>query len=384
MARLPSFVPNKKLRDKKVKLGGTSEHLLALKQMGDEPSHSPLVEIDDNSYARALLWYNTVCSRDESRAYAEKYLQMLGRSADAKRLKQVPDAWFPVHIGWIGRMATRGIKLKRRTLDAFETRLNEAFAKVPTEKSDDRAQLSTRDKSADKASDLMSEIEKMTDKRGYDPSFSAYDWLTKKQVPAGLVSHMVKHFGPIAEEIFQLHRARTVGPKGVDPQIVEGYSRWTKSEVKSAHQFYTKLMGDFERYVGNIKKQRAPRKKKEVSPEKKLRDFKYQKESKEFKLTSLNPEKVFSSDELWTFNTKYKVLTVLRATEGSNLDVSGTSFKGYDEARSKSYRLGRKPERYLDAVSRDSKRNIARLVSDLKEAPLAQRSGENTVLVRAF
>lgn len=379
-ARLPSHVVNK-VKEKKLRGSKTAEHLLNLKQMGDEPTFSPLIELDDNSYAKALLWYNTVCSRDDAREYATTYLKKLGRTEDAKRLKQVPDSWFPVHIGWIGRMAVRGIKLKRRSLEAFEKRLSEALTKVPQEektKTAPKAVTSVQDRVAEKASELMYEIEKMTDDIGHPSSFSVYDWLTKKQASAALVPHMIRHFKPIAEEAIEAASSKC------DPQIKEAYSKWSKAKLKERADFYKRLMDDFDRYLGNVKKQRVPRKKKEVTPDKKLKNFKYQKESKELRLVSISPLKVFDCDELWTLNTKYKVLTVLRREEGQSLDVSGSSFKNYDEAKSKSYRLGRKAEDIINEVTKAGKRALGKITEKLKETALQSRSNENTVLLKVI
>ena len=378
-ARLPAAL-RAKANEKKARGTRASEYMLTLKQMGDEPTFSPLVELNDEQYSRALRWYNAVCSKEDARDYAEKYLKQLGRSEDAKRLKRVPDAWFPLHIGWIGRMATRGIKLKQRSLDAFETRLQEAFTKIPEDEKPTAVKnvVSVHDRVAEKASELMYELEKMVDDHGYQPSFSVYDWLTKKQVSAALVPHMIRHFKPIADEALEL-----ISPN-CDPQLKEGYRNYSKVQSKSMASYYQKLMADFDRYLGNVKKQRAPRAKKVVTPDKKLKNFRYQKESKELRLVSINPEKMFDADELWTLNTKYKVLTVIRRSDGQSLDVSGSSFKNYDEAKSKSYRLGRKVEATIEEVTKAGKRALGKIAEKLKETTLQSRSNENTILLKVI
>lgn len=384
MARLPSYVQSK-VNGRKIKASKTTEFLLNLKQMGDEPTLSHHAELPDSEYTKALLWYNTVCSRDDAREYAEKYLKSSGRTGDVKFLKQVPDVWFPVHIGWIARMASRGVKLKQRTLDAFEKRLAEAFTKIPFEpvkaaKTEHTVSIQTR--VSDKASDLMYEIEKMIDDHGYSPTFSVYDWLTKKQASAALVPHMIRFFKPIAEEFAKLHHARVISTKGADPQLLEGYASWTKTEVKQAHLFYMKLMEEFDRYLGNTKKQRVPRARKVAPAEKRLKNFKFQKESKDLRLVSINPEKIFESDELMMLNTKYMVLTILKRSEGNSFDVSGSSFKNYDETASKSYRLGRKPEKLIEEISKAGKRALGKILDKLKPTALQARSNENMILLK--
>jgi hypothetical protein len=53
-----------------------------------------------------------------------------------------------------------------------------------------------------------------------------------------------------------------------------------------------KMYADMLQFADNKKKQRAPRKKKEVTTDKKLKSFNYQKDSKDFRVVSLNPEKI--------------------------------------------------------------------------------------------
>jgi len=378
MARLPSHIQSK-VKDRKIKASKTTEFLLNLQKMGDEPTLSHHAELPDSEYTKALLWYNTVCSRDDAREYAEGYLRSSGRIVDAKKLKQVPDAWFPVHIGWIGRMASRGVKLKQRTLDAFETRLGEAFTRIPVESVEtktEKHQVSIQARVSDKASDLMYEIEKMIDDHGYSPTFSVYDWLTKKQASASLVPHMIRFFKPIADEALEVTKS------DCDPQLKEGYRNYSKLQLKIRAQFYQKLMEEFDRYLGNTKKQRVPRARKVTPSEKRLKNFKFQKESKDLRLVSINPEKIFESDELIMLNTKYMVLTVLKRSEGNSFDVSGSSFKNYEETTSKSYRLGRKPEKLIEEISKAGKRALGKILDKLKPTSLQARSNENMILLK--
>lgn len=374
------------LSDKRPGSIRTVEYMSNLKYMGDEPQFSPLVEITDTQYSKALLWYNTMCSRDSAKKYTEAYLKKQGRLIDCGKLKQVPDVWFPSHIGWIARLATRGTKLKQRTLDAFESRLQEAFSKIPVETKIDRVEkkpVNIQERIADKASELMYELEKYIDDNGYQSTFSVYDWLTKRQASVSSIPHMIKFFQPIANEYFELNDAVFNKPKNACKQLLEGYDHLSKTEVKHRFAFYTKLMSDLDKYSGNIRKQRAPRKKKTITPDKKLKSFKFQKECTELRLASINPEKIFTSDEIWTINTKYKVLTVLRRGDDA-FDVSGTSFKNYDESKSKSYRLGRKFESIVEDLTKPGKRAIGKLVERLKETALQTRSGEHTILLKVL
>jgi hypothetical protein len=74
---------------------------------------------------------------------------------------------------------------------------------------------------------------------------------------------------------------------------------------------------------------------------------------------------------------------VLRA-DGGSLDVKGTTFINVDEAKSKTYRLGRQAEKLVDELNKSGKKNMTKIVQGLKEAPLQLRSGENTILLKVF
>jgi hypothetical protein len=222
----------------------------------------------------------------------------------------------------------------------------------------------------------MYEIEKMIDDHGYSPTFSVYDWLTKKQASAALVPHMIRFFKPVADEALEVTKTNC------DPQLKEGYRNYSKSQLKTRAQFYQKMMEEFDRYLGNTKKQRVPRARKVAPPEKRLKNFKFQKESKDLRLVSMDPQKVFEADELMMLNTKYMVLTILKRSEGNSFDVSGSSFKNYDETASKSYRLGRKPEKLIEEISKAGKRALGKILDKLKPTALQARSNENMILLK--
>jgi hypothetical protein len=170
---------------------------------------------------------------------------------------------------------------------------------------------------------------------------------------------------------------------GKDPQLKEGYSHLKKKQLDELIKFYHSLIADAERYGDVAKKVRKPRKPRPVSVEKKLKTFKYQKEDANFKIASVNPEKLIGCQELWTFNTKYKMITVLRAADRGGLDVKGTSIINYDEKTSVTKRTGRKPEVFVKKVMETGKIGLRKIMDEMKvAAPLSYRINENTILLR--
>jgi hypothetical protein len=360
--------------------GKTAEYLADLKVMGDEPTFTPDQEPTDLQYLKALQWYNVMFSRDSARKFVVEYLKTKGRLEDIAKFKQVPDCWTPVHMGWIARLSLRGVKLKQRSYIAFENMLDECFAKISVETKTvktERVVVNIQDRIADKAGDLIAEVEGLIDDNGFDPKFSLYEWLKGKEASSAVIPHLHKHFDPILDEL------KLACSDKADKQLRDGYSKYTKPQLKQMLVYRQKMYADMLQFADNKKKQRAPRKKKEVTTDKKLKSFNYQKDSKDFRVVSLNPEKIFDAAELWHLNTRYKTITVLRA-DGGSLDVKGTTFINVNEATSKTYRLGRQAEKLVDDLNKSGKKNITKVIAGLKEAPLQLRSGENTILLKVF
>ena len=146
-----------------------------------------------------------------------------------------------------------------------------------------------------------------------------------------------------------------------------------------------KLVEDAEKYGSVTKKTRTPRKPRAVSVEKKLKHLKYQKEDNTLKIASINPEKILGAQELWTFNTKYKVVTVFRAIDRGGLQINRSSITGFDEKASESKGCGRKPEIVLDKLQNGGKIVLKKLMSELKtDKPLQVRINENTILMKVM
>jgi hypothetical protein len=225
----------------------------------------------------------------------------------------------------------------------------------------------------ERQNEIIGDIEELLDSGAV---FSLYDWLKAKQIPATYCPAIISYYAPCLDELLEAF-------EGKDEQLKEAYSHFTKKKLKERIEFFNKLIEDAERYGSVTKKTRAPRKPRPVSIEKKLKNLKFQKEDNTFKIASVNPEKIIGCQELWTFNTKYKTLTVFRAIDRGGLQVKGTSIINYDEKASFTKRTGRKPEEYVKRVLDGGKIVLRKLMDELKsDAPLAFRINENTILLK--
>lgn len=360
----------------KIKSGRTEEYIINKKYLGDEPTYTkPLTMLE---YSKAFNWYNYMCNTSDAREYITTYLMNLGRKEDAQKLKSVSDIWIPNTVAWICRLVSRGFELPVEVGPYVDDGIKKALSKaVEREVNPDAPKVSIQDRMKERASDILGEVEGLVDDHADDESFSFYNWLQSNNIPVSYVSSIVDKLNPVLLELLEAF-------KGDDPQLKEGYSYLTKAQLKKRVYFFNTLISDAERYASNTKKTNATqRKPRTVSVEKKIKNLKWQKEDATYKIASVAPEKIVGAQELWTFNTKYKTLTVLRALDRAGLQVKGTSITNYNETTSVTRGTGRRSEDILKRTLEGGKIVLRKIMDELKaEKPLAYRINENTILLR--
>ena len=375
MARRAALISKKK--PKNLRISKNEAYIVNSKYLGDEPVFTKQMTLSD--YATSINWYNYMCSSSDARAYIETYLKNQARTAELKKLKTVNDIWIPTSAAWAARLISRGFALPEGAHESMENKLksvlNSRSTTAVVKATVEQPKVSIQERMKEKSSDLIGDIESLIDS---SEPFSLYEWLKKKEVPASYCAGIIAYYAPWLDELLEAMDTK-------DEQLKYAYSRFTKKQLKERVLFFSKLLEDAERYGSNTKKARAPRKPrtpKIVTAEKKLKNLKFQKEAKEFQLVSVNPEKIIGAQELWTFNTKYKLLTVLRALDRGGLQVKGTSITGYNEETSVSKRIGRKPEEIVKKVLTGGKLMLRKVTDGLKDASLAYRINENTILLK--
>jgi hypothetical protein len=347
-------------------------YMVNVKYLGEEPKQIS----SETDMARAFTWYHNMCDASDAKQYLRDYFK-----ADKQTIgmiNRIPDSRLPYTSAWLCRIV---VNQKRTLTDAEFAKvngdiLNATVIQEETTEKPKAAAPSIQDRMKDKLSDIIGEVEALIDS---GESFSLYDWLKANEIPAMYASKIAEYYRPIETEM----RLALI-PKGQDGYL-DGYENWTKPQIRARAEFYGKIVSDAERYGDVTKKTRAPRKPRAVSAEKLLKNLRYQKESNEFKLASINPEMIIGAQELWTFNTKYKVITVFRALDRGGLTVKRSSIANYDEKTSISKGTGRSAEKIVDKLQNGGKIVLRKLMEELKtDKPLQERINENTILVRVI
>lgn len=361
-------------KKKAVRTTKNEAYLVNRKYLGDEPVFDGR---NDCHLATAINWYNTMADESDARQYIEEYFKSLKMDREIKNLKRVPYIRIPTSSAWVFRMYMRGAKIENETLEKSKAKVLDALKYIEEEKKEEAPtnRLSIQDHIANKVSDFIGDIEATIDNLPED--FSMYKILQSTEFPANLATKVADYYRPIMQEISDAIEKK-------DEQLVEGYSKYSKPQMRKLLALYTGIVEDCEKYSGNLRKARKPRKKKVITNDKKLKFFQYQKQDNALKLSSVNPEAIFGAQELWTFNTKNKVLTVFRARGPAGLDVKRTTIINYDEENSVSKKIGRKTEETIKKVLEGGKIVLRKLFDEINTDPIkvSDRINTNTILLK--
>jgi hypothetical protein len=370
MTKRPALIAKK--TKQKPRFSRNESYIVNLKYLGPEPEFDgPLTSSDMN---KAFNWYNYMCDHGDAREYIKEFLDNNNRKDELKKLSQIADVWVPTTVGWICCLINRGFEVPDTSKKFLETSLAKALSHAVKEpKLEKNNVISVQQRMRERQHDIIGDIEEMIDK---GEAFSLYDWLKSNQIPATYCQAIVSYYAPWVDELIQAYEEP-------DPQLKEAYRHLTKKKLKERIIFMHSLISDAKKYGNVVKTTKAPRKAKPVSADKLLKHLKYQKEDGTYKIASVNPQKVIGAQELWTFNTKYKILTVFRAKDKDGLSVKGTSIIGYDENTSCSRKAGRKPEQHIQTIQTGGKVTLRKLMDEIDaKAVLAHRINENTVLLK--
>ena len=349
-------------KKKAPRVSRSEAYLVNWKYMGDEPEADKIkTQVD---LTRAYSWYGVMATRDEAREYLATYLKA-GDPELAKQVARLPDNWVPMTAAWGCRIATRaGTQVTQRTLEMIREAVQKSTPVEVKERPKDGPSI--QDRMRERLSDIVGDVEALVD----SGEVNLYEWLQKNEVPAAYAPRIADYYRPVHDELVQAAAGK-----------LDGYEGWTKPRLRARAEFYAKLVSDAERYAGQVKKARVPRKKKAVPADKLIKNLRYQRESNEHRLTSVNPQSLVGAQTIWTFNTKYSALSVFFADGPAGISVRGTTLVGFDGDRSKSMKIGRRTQERLDVVLKGGKLAVKRLVEEMT-GEVNGRINENTVLVK--
>lgn len=330
----------------------------------------------------ALNYYNASHDDKDKKKWFIKYMAAQDKKLAASMLKV--DEFHFRYAGILARLIDGGSELEEKELNYLKERI-EVLKELSSKKEESAKPkvtvanvnaLSIQERIEETARKHAAEIDAAIDdfvlSKG-KTEFSAKNYLLANQV-AGTISKK------IGDSYKNLSNELKEAIEGNDEQLVEGYSNFTKRELKKFSEFVDQIIVDCQQVVQTSKINRAPRRSKPVNPVKLASKVKYLKEFAELGIKSVKPDSIVNSSECWVYNTKTRRISVYRGS----LTVKGTSIIGFDVSNSQQMTL-RKPEEFFKglAMGKRALTNALKVIKTKASTPNG-RMNEDTIILGAF
>jgi hypothetical protein len=336
------------------------------------------------SLTRALNWYNYHSDTKESKKFALSYLKEIEASDDViETLSKVSDVHFQ-NLGFVCRMKLRGAPITEsndKWIDSFFNTLK-GFKETSAFKveAEEIKVVSIQERVADISREHIGEMEAMIDDCITQSKFKwdSYTWMQAANVKGAHTKFIVEFFERRIEELDEVL-------KGKDKDLVEGYSNFTKAQLKEYITLLKTICSDAQKIAHNSKLIRAPRKKKAKPVDKVVSKLNYKKDDNGYKLASINPIDIVGCSQLWVFNTKSRKLGVYNADDSGGLSVKGSTIINYKQDTS-AQKTVRKPEALLPEVLKAGKISLRKILPGINsvEQELTGRINDDTILLRVI
>ena len=362
-----------------------------IKYTGGEPEWriQPEPENRISALSAAFSWYNYHYGKKEAKDMIAHWLDHHDRTKDAKKIRAIPDSQIRLTPAWVCRMNLVGLELNEHELLQVDTQIA-TMLKVKDEvrvevTQEERAEnkVTIQDRLREKVSECAGELEGLFDdfiRDGVKMSANIKPIATIRGM--NVAPQMISTISDIWKR--RLAEFEEVA-EGKDSDLVEGYSNFTKIELRNMIKFAEQVINDCGAYVQIKKVERKPRAKKAVSPEKQVSKLKYLKEFAELKLTSESPTKLIEANEAWLYDTKKrKLIYVVADTHIGSLSVKNNNILGFDAGASVQKTL-RKPAEQIKALLSGGKPAARKYFKDIKatDTKFNGRSNENIIILRA-
>ena len=361
---------------------------------GLEPTWTELEESTRQSaILRAFNYYSYHFDYKQAASYVGDYLfQAKGREADLKQWKKAPARSVNNAIGWLARMIVKGYPATKAEIKRIDDAIAHAFTLTPikavsVENTEENAKkkANVQEIMREKADLLGGELEYLLDQYIADNAKAKHNLspITELKLANILPQHvpdLIQHWEHVRNEFKQSYA-------GVDKDLNEGYSHFTKVQLRNLVKFADLVIADLNSYVTFKKASRAAPKRKVKTPLQQVAKLKYMREFKDLKLRSVKAEKIIGSKEMFVFNTRNRKLQYYVADEsaGNALMVKNNTIVGFDPNLS-SMKTVRVPKRQITELMKASKPNTRKLFKGMRtvETKVSGRFGADLVILKVF
>ena len=330
-------------------------------------------------FIKVLNWYSQNKDTKDSQKWAIEYFKKkLKHPITASQLKTSP-----TNFGFICRIISNGSTLEPEHDSWFQKQI-EIVKNVKEEVIVETEEVTKptyniQDRIKEKASECIGELNGAIDNlivSGFTESISPYGIMHTKSIKGVHVPHILNWAKKFRAEFDEVLNTK-------DAQVKEGYSNFTKPQLKKMVSFGDLIISDAIKISGEALKTRKPRKRKVKSPEELVAKMNYCSKFDDLKLESIKPKDIIGCSQLFVYNTKTRKLGCYIASDSSGLSVKGSSIMGYSEMKS-IHKTLRKPEVILPEVLKGGKVFLRNVIADIKakESCLTGRINSDTILLK--
>jgi hypothetical protein len=316
------------------------------------------------------------------------YLEHNGRKADVRALKGVPDSAVRLTTAWLCRMSMVGLELTDTETVRLEGYIQEILKarepEVVVEEVVAVAKPNIQDRLREKVSECAGELDGMFDEFVVAGAKMSADYKPITVIRGlNVAPQMISDIANLWKH--KLSEFETA-IEGKDAQVVEGYSNFSKIQMRNIVKFCEAVINDCGAYVQIKKVERKPRKVKAVPPEKRAVKFKIQAEFAELKLKSLPAASLVDKAEAWLYDTKKRKLIHLVADSHTQaFTIKNNSIIGFSTVETQQKTL-RKPADVVKAVQAAGKPAARKLFKEIKATETAWngRGTENLIILKSW
>jgi len=347
-------------------------------------SGEPMIDKDSYliSFIRALNWYSA--NEDEKKIieYALTYVKAnpeLKSYSSAIKHASYADV---KPIGVMARLLRREQYVSSEHQARIKTLLDEILSKYKPPKEEEVEEVEV----AAPVANIQTRMLDSARKFAAEVDYQIDEYVASKSSDFSMKSYLVSSAisGPVAKRMGELYKPLiselTEAIDGTDAQLKEGYSNFTKPQLKKFLSFVQSIVDECSQQVVSARAQRKPRARKEKPASVIVAKMKYMKEYTELKLKSISPTMIIGADELWVYTPEKRKMTVYRAANGGSLSVSGMSVLNYDLATSETKTI-RKPEEFFKSITSTGKRALANAWKNIKGKGTTPRSRINEDMI---
>lgn len=351
---------------------------------GSEPKFPskeyPSPELTQGQIARILSWYSQNKETQESFKYARDFFKKKYKLDVSDVIKSKSPTF-----GFVCRMVSNGAILAESNQAWFDAIVNQIKRELSEKKVESVVTtnnvINIQDRIREKADECIAELEGQID----ELIVSKFSVTVS---PVGLMHSL--NIKPaqtkLISEAFKKRRAEFDGVlNSEDEQIKEGYSNFSKTELKKLITYCDQVILACVKISENGVQTRKPRKRKVKSPEEIVSKMKFSQNLEDTSIQSIDPTQILGASQLWVYNKKTRKLGLYVAEDASGFSIKNSSIVRFSQFKSVQ-KILRKPEETLKEVLQAGKVALRTIMDQIKakESALNGRLSEDTVLLRVL